>query len=83
MSYYCENCREICETPKEVLEPDGLDSPPYRATIGCPLCNSDDIFEIAELCSACNAPIAVDEDYYYCRTGENYCSNCIEEKRGN
>lgn len=78
-------CTGICERcfnePKRYREPDGLDTPPYRYTEGCPYCGGEFVEQIA-ICSQCGYNIYEGDRYYeISSTGECFCEQCIEERR--
>ena len=81
--YYCENCERTFDEYKEVYEPDGLDTPPYRYTPVCPYCKDTDFREIIGECSCCGDIICEGNRYYELDDNYNtlYCESCITERR--
>ena len=79
--YKCVECEAQFSTPKRVLEPDGLETPPYRYTEGCPYCGGVFVDKVA-VCCDCNENIYEGDRYYkISSTGECFCEQCIEERR--
>lgn len=81
--YYCINCDREFDEYKEVYEPDGLDTPPYRYTPVCPYCKSDDFYKILGECACCGDIICEGNRYYELDDNYNtlYCESCITERR--
>lgn len=80
--YYCINCKRTFDDPKQVYEPDGLDTPPYRYTPVCPFCKGSDFYEILGDCAYCGDIICEGDKYYELNDNCNtlYCENCIVER---
>lgn len=71
--FYCNDCHEYFESPKEVDEgcyEEYWGAKVWRSDMAeyCPLCESEDI-EPASECGICKAPI---------KSSEDYCEECIK-----
>lgn len=77
--YVCLQCENKFNFLKSIIEPDGLDTPPYRHTECCPICGSDDIADRIGECVVCDREIYKGDIYYKLKSeNEIFCDNCIE-----
>lgn len=82
-NYKCDDCGHCFDSPKAVREPDGFDYPPYRYSYHCPYCGNDGYSEKVETCDNCGNGIYEGETYYKLNdTGDVFCGDCIEERKG-
>ena len=79
--YICRNCGHTFDDPKQIREPDGLETPPYRYSDVCPNCNSDDFDEASnECCDECGNNIYCNDTYYADEvTDATFCANCMQK----
>lgn len=78
--YRCEHCGSNFKIPGKVIEPDGLDTPPYRTTNVCPLCGSEDYYNYIGSCDCCGTWMSDWDTYYVTADNRMYCSGCITER---
>lgn len=78
--FICKSCGRGFDEPASLKEPDGLETPPYRYSDGCPYCYSDDYVNLVTYCDCCGRGIYQEEKYYRLETDECFCSDCIEER---
>lgn len=76
--YYCRDCKREFNESKKLIEPDGLDTPPYRYSEACPYCGSDDFGAVIGECGKCHCTITENDSYYEVE-GEDifFCYDCI------
>lgn len=72
--FICRDCGRIFETPQQIIERHGLDSPPYEEFSGCPFCGGD--YTETYVCCECGQFIT--GDFVELKNGEHYCNACYE-----
>ena len=64
-NWKCNSCNQTFDDFKEIIEPDGLDTPPYRTSTVCPHCEQDDGFsEYVGTCETCGEDIYENDKYF-------------------
>lgn len=74
--YICIDCGALFLEPREYIESHGLDSPPYEAYSGCPVCGGS--FAETYECDGCGQYVC--GEYIELNDKTVICSNCYEIK---